>query len=195
MTKIQNPVKVHELLTYIQIPLCSQILVLKAKKTGSRITDAKANIARIKETIERDRRTRALDAIRNPGKVNDDESQSIHPDEIPLREAIERDKETYKTNFSQLRELKATIEHLHKLMEKNKIKMQNEFDVWYREMCGDKQKNIQAYCTMQEKQEPDTKQQPRIPPGIKLTGNKRTDADILAFYKAKEALLARTEHK
>lgn len=31
----------------------------------------------------------------------------------------------------------------------------------------------------------------RLPPGARLTGNKETDDDIIAFYKAKEALDAR----
>mmetsp|Transcript_2849 Transcript_2849/g.4087 ORF Transcript_2849/g.4087 Transcript_2849/m.4087 type:complete len:80 (+) Transcript_2849:2051-2290(+) len=79
-------------------------------------------------------------------------------------------------------------------MEKNKQKMQHEFDIWYREMCGDQQENIRAYRT-QDKQEHGTNKELCIPPGIKLTGNKQTDTDILAFYKAKEALLARTKQK
>jgi len=36
---------------------------------------------------------------------------------------------------------------------------------------------------------------PQLPPGIQLTGNKKTDDDIIAFYKAKEILLARRAEK
>jgi hypothetical protein len=31
----------------------------------------------------------------------------------------------------------------------------------------------------------------KLPPGIKLTGNKEADDDIIAFYKAKEILLSK----
>ena len=35
----------------------------------------------------------------------------------------------------------------------------------------------------------------KLPPGVKLTGNKEADEDIIAFYQAKEALFARTKYK
>ena len=35
----------------------------------------------------------------------------------------------------------------------------------------------------------------RLPPGARLTGNKEADDDIIAFYKAKEALMARTRNR
>jgi kinesin family protein 6/9 len=35
----------------------------------------------------------------------------------------------------------------------------------------------------------------KMPPGIRLTGNKEADEDIIAFYKAKEALMARTKSR
>jgi hypothetical protein len=34
-----------------------------------------------------------------------------------------------------------------------------------------------------------------LPPGIKLTGNKEADDDIIAFFKAKQVLLSRTKKK
>jgi len=36
----------------------------------------------------------------------------------------------------QIRELKGGIEHIQRLIEKNRQKMQLDFDEWYHEMCG-----------------------------------------------------------
>ena len=89
--------------------------------------------------------------------------------------------------------------------------MQNEFDIWYREMCGEQQESVGAYIKIakaaaldeaKNSEESTRSKQNRLSMGltnnhssskIQMTGNKEADDDIIAFFKAKEALLARTK--
>ena len=102
------------------------------------------------------------------------------------------EKKAYKDSLSKLRELKKTIESSQKVIEAGRLKMQSDFDSWH------------TSCTQEQEQEKPIKLPPgqeddapniefKLPPGIKLTGNKEADDDILAFYRAKELLLRRAE--
>lgn len=130
----------------------------------------------------------------------------IDPEEQVHRKEIEKLKIVYKDSFSKLKELKATIEHIHKLMEKGRIKMQTDFDIWYREMSGEPQESVGAYMKLAKDFQDDEKmksqkkkqylgQEDHSTHHIQMTGNKEADDDIKAFFKAKEALLARSRQK
>uniref|UniRef100_A0A8C0F4E3 Kinesin-like protein n=1 Tax=Bubo bubo TaxID=30461 RepID=A0A8C0F4E3_BUBBB len=75
----------------------------------------------------------------------------------------------YKTMFNRLKELKVEIEHLQLLMEKVKVKLQKDFEVW---------------CILSYFRTP-----PRSSTSIPLTGDSQADADILAFIKARQNIL------
>jgi hypothetical protein len=100
---------------------------------------------------------------------------------------------TYKDGFSKLRHLKATIEHMQKLLEKAKHDMQSDFDVWYREMCLEPRgiPDISAHALSHAGKGFPKTSGTVLPGGIKLTGDKETDFNIISFYKAKEAFLAK----
>uniref|UniRef100_A0A8C0ICU5 Kinesin-like protein n=1 Tax=Bubo bubo TaxID=30461 RepID=A0A8C0ICU5_BUBBB len=76
---------------------------------------------------------------------------------------------SYKTMFNRLKELKVEIEHLQLLMEKVKVKLQKDFEVW---------------CILSYFRTP-----PRSSTSIPLTGDSQADADILAFIKARQNIL------
>ncbi|XP_032299123.1 kinesin-like protein KIF6 isoform X2 [Coturnix japonica] len=172
---------------------------------------------------------RAALAVSNPSEVLD----ALDPVEEKLRSQIEEEKKSYDTMFNRLKGLKVEIEHLQLLMEKAKMKLQKEFEVWWTEEGA----NLQ---TQQEKTElvsspnttmvypqfikssqhplassfsettransnedpsgrnnsiifnnPSTKirTSPSSSTSIPLTGDSQTDADILAFIKARQNIL------
>jgi kinesin family member 6/9 len=117
----------------------------------------------------------------------------------------------YKENFNKLKELKHAIEHIQRLLEKSRTKLQSDFDQWYKhnidflnrygslrntESAGQENSKpvvheAQAQAKSPLPRFPPQAQVPKEPLGAKLTGNKEADEDIMAFYKAKEELLKR----
>ncbi|CAH3198112.1 unnamed protein product, partial [Porites evermanni] len=62
--------------------------------------------------------------------------EDIDPVEQKLRQAIEEEKTKYKESFTQLKSLKTEIEHLQHLLEKAKVKMQKDFEIWWAEQAA-----------------------------------------------------------
>ena len=112
----------------------------------------------------------------------------------------------YKESFQELRALKSDIENIQRVLEKSRLKMQADFEAWLGVMARQHEQELdlspgrdppaQAWRGASREQE-------ERPPaggnsgarlearGMASTGNEEADADILAFYQAKEALLAR----
>jgi kinesin family protein 6/9 len=140
-------------------------------------------------------------------------------------DAINKEKAAYNETIEYLRKLKGTIEHQQRSVEKARTRMQSDFDAWYREMCSQdlsmQPKGIETTQSPAKSSgaKPNTKstgtipptqpptpppvtaeakpEEPEfvLPPGIKLTGNKEADDDIIAFFKAKQVLLSRAKKK
>ena len=181
----------------------------EAKKTGEVVNKARNSINYCKKTIEQLRRERAMEGLADGGGGEDyDQEEQIGEEEMEHRKTIEKQKHVYKDNFQKLGELKNAIEHIQRLLEKTRIKMQADFDAWYK-VCMYKgggaaggaggEGGGRGYSEAKENIEPPPSAQPKsvnnasavMPNGAKLTGNKEADDDIVAFYKAKEELLAR----
>ncbi|KAK7804524.1 hypothetical protein U0070_021033 [Myodes glareolus] len=64
--------------------------------------------------------------------------------EEKLRSQLEEEKTRYKTTFMRLKALKVEIEHLQLLMDKAKVKLQKEFEVWWAEEATNLQVNSPA---------------------------------------------------
>ena len=138
-------------------------------------------------------------------------NDELTPEEMQHRNEMEKQKIIYKDGFNKLKALKVSIEHIQMLMEKARKKAQVDFDIWYREMCGEQQVSLNSYkrlandadeekelSTLKQKQVPLPQYESAYPKdsgslGIQMTGNKEADADIIAFFKAKDALLARSK--
>ena len=159
-----------------------------------------------------------MNALNNLGNL--DEHNLDHDREREHCEAIDKEKKRYAECFQQLRDLKASIEHIQRLIEKRRNKLQSDFEKWY-DQHNDKggrnttnepspfmpatsatkinvkiNENNEAREESSENQaqkneSTQNEKQFTLPPGIRLTGNKEADDDIIAFYKAKEELLAR----
>ncbi|XP_065445344.1 kinesin-like protein KIF6 isoform X6 [Chrysemys picta bellii] len=68
-----------------------------------------------------------------------EELNESDPVEERLRAQIEEEKKSYKTMFNRLKGLKIEIEHLQLLMEKAKVKLQKDFEVWWSEEASNLQ--------------------------------------------------------
>ncbi|CAM9586109.1 unnamed protein product [Scytosiphon promiscuus] len=115
----------------------------RAKAMGERVNQARNTIQYLKNTIEQVRRERALDGLvgdggrRGDGEDDDDDERQMDLDEkedeeeTKCKAAIEVEKRVYKGSFQELRELKSEIEHIQRLLEKGRSKMQADFQSWY----------------------------------------------------------------
>ena len=155
------------------------------------------------EVLEQMRRESAVQNV-----VDDDDAEPPppSPEEERNLEAIGVEKRVYKENFDKLRALKSEIEGIQRLLEKGRAKVQADFDRWYdivlkrsppsgktpRDVVADHiPAPSRAWATPPAGASAPVFAAPqsRSPAEPKrLTGNRDADADIEAFYRAKEEL-------
>ncbi|NXC32834.1 KIF6 protein, partial [Campylorhamphus procurvoides] len=107
----------------------------EVKCLGEKLNEVRSKINHLKGEITQRHIQRAALAVSNPSE----ELNMMDPVEEKLRMQIEEEKKSYKTMFSRFKGLKVEIEHLQLLMEKVKMKMQKDFEVWWSEEA----KNLQ----------------------------------------------------
>ncbi|XP_065611401.1 kinesin-like protein KIF6 [Cyrtonyx montezumae] len=201
----------------------------EAKCLGEKINEVRNKINHLKGVITQRRIQRAALAVSNTSEEQD----ALDQVEEELRTQIEEQKKSYKTMFNHLKGLKVEIEHLQLLMEKAKLKLQKDFEIWWTEEGKKLQiqqektelvtspnttavypqfiKSSQHLSTnsfpettrANSNEDPSGKNNSIIfnnpttkirPPqssntSIPLTGDSQTDADILAFIKARQNIL------
>jgi kinesin family protein 6/9 len=185
---------------------------VEAKSTGTMIEDHKRKISYHKSMISEET---------DPSRVK------YHSD------AAESERRVCKDALGKLRELKGVIESTQKAIEAGRLKMQQDYDMWYTSsQQSNPDQNTESSSSSYEDLAPpklpmssipkpttlqgktstrilpgsprQQEDQPplvennstnttefKLPPGIKLTGNKEADDDIIAFYRAKEILLSK----
>lgn len=104
----------------------------EAKRLGEQVNSSRQKINSIKTQIEQKRVRRSMQGFVNGTEGIDD----VDPVEQSLRQAIEEEKAKYKDSFTRLRSLKTEIEHLQHLLEKAKVKMQKDFEIWWAEQAA-----------------------------------------------------------
>jgi kinesin family protein 6/9 len=124
------------------------------------------------------------------------------PEEDSCKASIESEKEAYKSAFNRLKELKVEIEHLQLLLEQSRKRLQKDFDGWF--LLLERQGAAAQPAYAQPAHQPPMGYAPAqqhasrggerpaaatASGGPQLTGNPEVDAEILAFYKARESLL------
>ncbi|XP_011799695.1 PREDICTED: kinesin-like protein KIF6 isoform X1 [Colobus angolensis palliatus] len=112
----------------------------EAKALGESINEARSKIGHLKEEItQRHIQQVALG-------ISGNMAVPLMPDqqEEKLRSQLEEEKRRYKTMFTRLKALKVEIEHLQLLMDKAKVKLQKEFEVWWAEEATNLQVNSPA---------------------------------------------------
>ncbi|XP_069708644.1 kinesin-like protein KIF6 isoform X2 [Phaenicophaeus curvirostris] len=101
----------------------------EAKCLGEKLNEVRNTINHLKGAITQRHIQRAALAVSSPSE----ELNTLDPVEEKLRRQIEEEKQSYKTMFNRLKGLKIEIEHLQLLMEKAKMKLQKNFEVWWSE--------------------------------------------------------------
>ncbi|XP_059137615.1 kinesin-like protein KIF6 isoform X1 [Peromyscus eremicus] len=112
----------------------------EAKALGESINETRSKIGQLKDAItQRHLQQAALG-------VSENRITPSLPDlqEEKLRSQLEEEKSRYKSTFMRLKALKVEIEHLQLLMDKAKLKLQKEFDVWWAEEAASLQVNSPA---------------------------------------------------
>jgi hypothetical protein len=180
----------------------------QAKNIGEKIKTSKEIIQDHMSNIESLRRATAINQLYENAGVPE-----THPDEEYHREAIEKEKKVYSDSIERIKQLKSMIENIQHRLERNQVQMQTSFDNWYTSICQrhvmagtpvpisttspidiqPKCKDIEVQSGAAEKVHNHSNYDDvEIPPGVVLTGDKQTDDDIIAFYKAKKMLLSRS---
>jgi hypothetical protein len=172
---------------------------------------SRATIGYLKKTIEALRRERAL---ANEGLLGDDDRSGSGDgggdgyygggdaangvgaaEEAAAMASMEREKATYAACCGCLRDEKAAIEHIQKLMEQARAKLQAEFDEWYGQCLTAEARHavrgtqpLPTTGTSHAASAAAAAAEPAPASAVGLTGNKAADEDILAFERAKEEL-------
>lgn len=104
----------------------------QAKELASHVNEARNQIKCLTASIEK---LRKQQAIAQEGLVSADSTassvSSLQAEEYNIKEQVDTYKAQYKQGFNQLSELKVEIQHLQKLLEMSRIKLQKDFDLWY----------------------------------------------------------------
>ncbi|NXC54873.1 KIF6 protein, partial [Aleadryas rufinucha] len=100
----------------------------EAKCLGEKLNEVRNKINHLKGKIIQRQIQRAALAVSNPS-----EELTFDPVEENLRMQMEEEKKSYKIVYSRFKGLKVEIEHLQLLMEKVKMKLQKDFEVWWSE--------------------------------------------------------------
>ncbi|XP_052601560.1 kinesin-like protein KIF6 isoform X3 [Peromyscus californicus insignis] len=112
----------------------------EAKALGESINETRSKIGQLKDAItQRHLQQVALGVSENTITPSLPDLQ-----EEKLRSHLEEEKSRYKSTFMRLKALKVEIEHLQLLMDKAKLKLQKEFDVWWAEEAASLQVNSPA---------------------------------------------------
>ncbi|XP_073484853.1 kinesin-like protein KIF6 [Aquarana catesbeiana] len=161
----------------------------EAKSLGEEVNNVRSRINHLKGEVEKRRMQRAALGVSS----SSDELNEYDPAEDELRGQMEDEKKRYKTLFNRLKSLKTEIEHLQLLLEKAKVKLLKDFEEWWSEEASDLQNKTELNASSIAA--PPRSLSSRVPRSAKtpipLTGDSQTDADILAFVKARQNLLQR----
>ncbi|XP_041107070.1 kinesin-like protein KIF6 [Polyodon spathula] len=101
----------------------------EAKALGEKVKMARVKVNELKAQVEQRRMQRAAHGVINSTV----DLAEPDPVEEELRVHIEEEKRSYKATFGRLKGLKTEIEHLQLLLERAKVKLQRDFEVWWSE--------------------------------------------------------------
>ncbi|KAM6973293.1 kinesin-like protein KIF6 [Aplochiton taeniatus] len=175
----------------------------EAKAFGEQVNVARNRVNELKKQLEMRRMQRAAHGVMDfPG-----DAEELDPVEENLRTQIEEQKKSYKSTFGRLKALKTEIEHLQLLLERAKVKLQRDFQEWWTQEASRLQASGSEIMVRGQSSSSNSRRMELSPPrapmlgalsttkltsSIPLTGDQQTDADILAFIKARQNLLHRT---
>ena len=118
----------------------------EAKQSAELVNSARSETNRLKAEIERGRVETAMSNLVTSANINSDgksidtsdtssltsiSSSLSFADEPRLRAELDHHKTVYKEAFQRLRDLKAEIEKIQRVLEAGRLKMQSDFEAWY----------------------------------------------------------------
>ncbi|KAI5618808.1 kinesin-like protein KIF6 [Silurus asotus] len=168
----------------------------EAKALGEQVNLARSSVNDLKKQLEARRMQMAAQGV-----VGNQPNTESDPVQERLCNQIEEEKKKYKSTFERLKGLKTEIEHVQHLLQRAKVKLQKDFQDWWIQEAARLQQN---QCSESTRAGRSKDSSPRMPSSralstsgpastsIPLTGDQQTDADIMAFIKARQNLLTRT---
>ena len=103
----------------------------EAKSLGEAVNACRQRIQSLKTYMEQKRIAKAVQ-----GEV--DGAENMDPEDLKIYEDIRHEKVAYRTSFERLKALKNEIEHIQKLLEQSRNKLQADFEQWYSMMLRQK---------------------------------------------------------
>ena len=179
----------------------------QAKSLAAQVNSTRSRINSLKGTIEQLRKERAAQGLLEDGE---DGQPEVDPEEERAKAQIDEEKTKYKRGYAELKGLKGEIEHLQLMLERSRKTLQKDFESWFVTMSrqaiareradavragkgggkGAKAPVKAAQLELGAVPETPRTSAARVAAGPMLTGNAQADADIIAFYKAREELVA-----
>lgn len=106
-----------------------------AKELANSVNDARNQIKTLTTQMDKLRKQQAIadEGLLDTSTANGDERKNADTQEaeLKLKEQIDHNKAVYKKGFAELSELKKEIQHIQKMLEMGRLKLQKEFDLWY----------------------------------------------------------------
>lgn len=150
----------------------------RGKELGQLVNSSRAEINKLKTQIEEIRKERAL-----LGLAQQDETgmQAPDPREEKYTLQIEKCKQTYKSSFDELKELKFEIERIQKVLEKSREKMQSDFEKWLDVMLNQRSMVLTQQNLSQDMSKIAQSKVPKLK-------DKEMEKKLQEFYKNKEII-------
>ncbi|XP_039253438.1 kinesin-like protein KIF6 [Styela clava] len=103
----------------------------EAKILGMEVNNARNAINHLKADLEQRKKKRAIQMTMSSNIDDKDDSFEENEREALVRQQIEEAKLKYKNSFMKLKAMKAEIDHLHHLLDRTRVQIQRDFDVWW----------------------------------------------------------------
>lgn len=114
----------------------NHLLLIQAKNTGRMIEEIRSRIRQHKEAIEKVRASHAISMVSgHEEKLSECVEEKLHCD------AIIKEKVAYKETLDRLGGLKGSIEKIQQLVETSRLKLQADFETWYRQVCSEENRS------------------------------------------------------
>lgn len=168
-------------------------LISEAKSIGTKSKEARSEINKLKGELEHV--VRQIAANSAVGHVTDD----LEDKERDIRRKIEKSKTEFNNAVSILKQLKPKVDHLQHSLERQRIKMHNEFESWFHDQATKNRNSLTSSRPSSSQSRQDstangrpmsrTSNQSNSRSHLTMTGDPTVDSDIADFIAARQRVL------